>query len=56
MPLIIVFFIDSPELVEEFRAIQRRIISRPDNPITPEELAEIRRIIGGFRIVEVQIN
>ncbi len=56
LPLVVVFFMDSPELVEEFRAIQKRTVSHPDKPITPEELAEIRRIIGGSRVVEVQIE
>lgn len=56
LPLVVVFFMDSPKLVEEFRAIQKRTASHPDKPITPEELAEIRRIIGGSRVVEVQIE
>ncbi|PSJ17904.1 hypothetical protein C7H79_05850 [Nitrosomonas supralitoralis] len=56
LPLVVVFFMDSPELVEEFRAIQKRTASQPDKPLTSEELAEIRRIIGGSRVVEMQIK
>ena len=48
-PLVVVFFMDSPELVEEFRAIHTRVTSDPDRPITPEELAAIAERIGGSR-------
>ena len=48
-PLTVVFFMDSPELVEEFRAIHTRVTSEPDRPITPEERAAIRNRIGGSR-------
>lgn len=46
-PLRVVFFMDRPELVEEFRAIHERITSQPNRPITPEEVATIRERIGG---------
>ena len=48
-PLTVVFFMDSPELVEEFRAIHTRVTSQPDRPITPEERAAIRNRIGGSK-------
>lgn len=48
-PLTVVFFMDSPELVKEFRAIHTRVTSEPDRPITPEERAAIRGRIGGSR-------
>ena len=53
-PLRMVFFMDSPELVEEFRAIHERVTSEPDRPITPEELAAISERIGGGRAVQVR--
>lgn len=52
-PLQVVFFMDSPELVEEFRAIHERVTSDPDRPITPEERAEICERIGGGRVVQL---
>ncbi len=48
-PLVLVFFMDSPELVEQFRAIHERVTLEPDRPITPEERAEIAQRIGGAR-------
>lgn len=51
-PLRVVFFMDSPELVEEFRAIHERVTSEPNRPITPEERAAIRERIGGSRAVK----
>ena len=51
-PLRVVFFMDSPELVEEFRAIHERVTSDPDRPMTPEERAAISERIGGSRVVE----
>ena len=50
-PLKVIFFMDSPELVEQFRAIHARVTSEPDRPITPEELAAIEDRIGGGRAV-----
>ena len=50
-PLKVVFFMDSPELVEEFRAMHERVTSEPDRPITPEERAAINELIGGSRPV-----
>lgn len=48
-PLMVVFFMDSPELVEEFRAIHTRVTSEPDRPMTAEERNGIRKRIGGSR-------
>ncbi len=50
-PLRVVFFMDSPELVEQFRAIHNRVTSEPDRLITPEERAAIAERIGGSRPV-----
>ena len=50
-PLKVVFFMDSPELVEQFRAIHNRVTAEPDRPITPEERAAIASRIGGSRPV-----
>ncbi len=50
-PLTVVFFMDSPELVEQFRAIHTRVTAEPDRPITPEEKAAIEERIGGARQV-----
>lgn len=46
-PLTVVFFMDSPELVDLFRAIHERFTRNPDAPITPEEFAELERQTGG---------
>ena len=46
-PLKVVYFMDSPELVEQFRALHERIASEPDRPITPEERASIEERTGG---------
>ena len=51
-PLRVAFFMDSPELVEEFRAIHERVRSDPERPITPEEQAAISERIGGGRAVQ----
>lgn len=51
-PLKVVFFMDSPELVEEFRAIHTRVTSEPDRPMTPEERAAIRSRVGGSRAAD----
>lgn len=48
-PLRVVFFMDSPELVEQFRVIHNRVTLEPDRPITPEERAEIAERVGGSR-------
>ena len=50
-PLRVVFFMASPELVEEFRALHERVTSDPDRPITAEEREAIERRIGGSRTV-----
>lgn len=46
-PLRVVFFMDSPELVQQFRAIHERVKSNPDSPPTPAEIAEIESRYGG---------
>ncbi len=46
-PLRVVFFMDSPELVDLFRAIHERYQQDPNRPITPEEFAELERQTGG---------
>ncbi len=51
-PLRVVFFMASPELVEEFRAIHERVTSDPSRSITPQERAAISKRIGGSRVVE----
>jgi quercetin dioxygenase-like cupin family protein len=51
-PLTVVFFMDSPELVEQFRALHTRATSEPDRPITPEEIEAIRRRTGGSRAAD----
>jgi quercetin dioxygenase-like cupin family protein len=50
-PLRVVFFMASPELVEEFRAIHERVTSDPERPMTPEEREAISERIGGSRVV-----
>ncbi len=50
-PLRVVFFMDSPELVEQFRAIHERVTSEPNRPMTDEERAAISERIGGGRAV-----
>lgn len=52
-PLVVVFFMTSPQLVDEFRAIHQRVTSDPDRPITPEERAAISKRVGGGKLVEV---
>jgi quercetin dioxygenase-like cupin family protein len=51
-PLRVVFFMASPELVDEFRAIHERVTSDPARSITPQEKAAISKRIGGSRVVE----
>ena len=46
-PLRVVYFMDSPELVEQFRALHERATSEPDRPITAEERASIEERTGG---------
>ncbi len=53
-PLRVVFFMDRPELVEQFRAIHERVTSDPARPITDEERAAISERIGGSRAVEAR--
>ena len=51
-PLVVVFFMDSPELVDLFRAIHERVVSEPDRPITLEEIAIIEEQTGGGRTLD----
>jgi len=50
-PLIVTFFMDSPELVELFRAIHERFVAEPGRPITLDEIAEIEMQTGGGRTI-----
>ena len=50
-PLVVVFFMASPELVALFRAIHERVTSKPDHPITPEEIAELEERTGGGKTI-----
>jgi len=45
----VVFFMDSPELVDEFRAVYERMLSEPGRQITDEEMEAISKRIGGSR-------
>jgi len=51
-PLVVVFFMDTPELAEQLRAIHQRLIADPDSPITPNERDEFSRRFGGMRVAE----
>ena len=51
-PLVVVFFMDSPELADQFRAIHQRLAANPDTPITPDEWHELSQRFGGMRIAE----
>jgi quercetin dioxygenase-like cupin family protein len=51
-PLTVVFFMDSPELVELFRAIHERYTQDPNRAITSEEYAEFERRTGGGRSLD----
>ncbi len=50
-PLTVVFFMDSPELVDLFRAIHERYQRDPNRPITPDEFANFERQTGGGKSV-----
>jgi hypothetical protein len=51
-PLVVIFFMDSPELADQFRAIHQRLAANPDTPITPDEWTELSQRFGGMRIAE----
>ncbi len=51
-PMTVVFFMDSPELVDLFRAIHERFTRDPSRPVSPEEIAEIERQTGGGRSLD----
>ena len=50
-PLTVVFFMDSPELVDLFRAIHERVVLEPNRPITQDEIAEMEKRTGGGRSI-----
>ena len=45
----VVFFMATPELAEQMRAIHERQTAEPDRPITQDEDAEFTRRFGGSR-------
>ena len=51
VPLVVMFFMDSPELVDQFRAMHERVTAEPNRPITQEEMLEIEIKTGGGRAV-----
>jgi len=51
-PLVVVFFMASPELVRQFRAVHERMVAEPSRPITPAELAELEARIGGGKTIQ----
>ena len=51
VPLVVMFFMDSPELVDQFRAMHERVTTEPNRPITQEEMLEIGNRTGGGRAV-----
>ncbi len=50
-PLVVVFFMDRPELVDLFRAIHERTVLEPNRPITPQEIADMEKQTGGSRTI-----
>jgi len=50
-PLVVLFFMATPELAQEMRAIHELETANPDREITPEEIEAIRRTYGGQRQV-----
>jgi len=50
-PLVVVFFMQSAELVDLFRAIHERFTRDPGQPITSEEIAELERRTGGSKSI-----
>jgi quercetin dioxygenase-like cupin family protein len=50
--LVVIFFMDSRELVDFFRAMHERRIAEPDRPITADEIAELGSRTGGQESVE----
>ena len=51
-PLTVIFFMESPELVDLFRTVHERYTENPDEPITPDEFAEFERQTGGGRSLD----
>jgi quercetin dioxygenase-like cupin family protein len=51
VPLVVVFFMESAELIEFFQALHERRVSEPDRPVTPGELAELGEKNGGLRTI-----
>lgn len=52
-PLVVVFFMSTPELVEQFRAIHERKTADPERPLTDEVIAQIEKAIGGGYTVKL---
>ncbi len=50
-PLVVVFFMDSPELVDLFRAIHERVVAKPNRPLTRGEIADMEKQTGGGRTI-----
>lgn len=50
-PLIVVFFMDSPELVDQFRAMHEKASENPGRRLTRDEILEIENNTGGGRSV-----
>ena len=51
-PLVVVFFMDSPELVDLFRAIHERTVLEPNRPITLQEFADMEKQTEGGRTID----
>ena len=49
--LIVVFYMATPELAEQFRALHERQLAAPARPITETEDAEFTRRFGGSRTI-----
>jgi mannose-6-phosphate isomerase-like protein (cupin superfamily) len=50
-PLVVVFFMDRPELVAQFREMHEKILSEPSRRLTRDEVTEIEIRTGGGRSV-----
>lgn len=51
VPLVVVFFMDRPELVDQFRAMHEKILAESGRRLTQEERIEIENRTGGGRAV-----
>lgn len=50
-PLVVVFFMDRPELIAQFRAMHEKIQANPGRRLTREERIEIENSTGGGRSI-----